>query len=208
MCLEARTFNPQTNLKIMALVHKVPVGLTVLRAMLGPTVLAFAAFAPIQEVFVACLFIAFFSDVFDGMIARRLNIATEGIRRLDSIADSIFYACAAIAAFMLYPQAIKDRATSLGVLAFLEVVRYAIDYAKYRKETSYHMWSSKVWGIFLFLGFLSLLGYGQSGFLVSLAIYAGIVADVEGLLISLLLTEWRHDVPTVIHALKIRQNAT
>lgn len=184
--------------------NKVPLWLTLLRAALGPVVLAFAVFNPVHAVFVACLVIAFLSDVFDGIIARRLNVATESIRRLDSIADSIFYVCAAVAAYLLYPQAIEDRLMPLSMLVLLELTRYVFDYVKYHRETSYHMWSSKVWGIFLFLGFLSLLGYGNSGLLVSLAIYAGILADLEGLLISMLLREWRHDVPSVFHALRFR----
>lgn len=188
----------------MAHLHKVPIGLTLLRAALGLVLLSFAVLSPVKDVFMACLIVAFLSDIFDGIIARKLNVATEGIRRLDSIADSIFYLCACIAAYLLYPQAIHERTIPLAILIFLEILRYVVDYNKYRRETSYHMWSSKVWGIFLFVGFLSLLGYGRSGILVSLAIYAGIVADIEGLLISLVLKEWRHDVPTFIHALKIR----
>ena len=189
----------------MALVHKIPLGLTLIRAALGPVVLALALLSPLKAAFAACLIVAFLSDVFDGVIARRLNIATEGIRRLDSIADSIVYVCASIAAYLLYPDAIRERMVPLGVLLLLELTRYLFDYLKYRRETSYHMWSSKLWGIFLFAGFMSLLGFGQAGTLVSLAIYVGIVADFEGLMISLTLKHWQHDVPTVFHALAIRR---
>ena len=189
----------------MVLFHKIPIALTLIRAVLGPVVLAFAFYAPIKTVFAICLIVAFLSDIFDGIIARRLKIATERIRRLDSIADSIFYICAGIAVLKLYPSVIKDQAIALGILFFLELFRYVFDYMKYRRETSYHMWSSKLWGIFLFLGFLSLLGFGQSGILVTLAIYVGMVADIEGLFISIILKNWQHDVPTFVHALKIQR---
>ena len=189
----------------MVLFHKIPIALTLIRVALGPVVLAFAFYAPIKTVFAICLIMAFLSDIFDGIIARRLKIATERIRRLDSIADSIFYICACIAVFKLYPSVIKDQAIALGILFFLELFRYVFDYMKYRRETSYHMWSSKLWGIFLFLGFLSLLGFGQSGILVTLAIYVGMVADIEGLFISIILKNWQHDVPTFVHALKIQR---
>ena len=189
----------------MVLFHKIPIALTLIRVALGPVVLAFAFYAPIKTVFAICLIMAFLSDIFDGIIARRLKIATERIRRLDSIADSIFYICACIAVLKLYPSVIKDQAIALGILFFLELFRYVFDYMKYRRETSYHMWSSKLWGIFLFLGFLSLLGFGQSGILVTLAIYVGMVADIEGLFISIILKNWQHDVPTFVHALKIQR---
>ncbi len=66
------------------------------------------------------------------------------------------------------------------------------------------MWSSKLWGLALFGGFVALLVFGDDGFFVAAAIWVGIVADVEGLGISWTLAEWRHDVPTIWHARKLR----
>lgn len=188
----------------MTLFIKIPLALTALRAFLGPLVLLLAILWPNHIAFGVCLTIAFLSDIFDGIIARKLNIATEGLRRFDSIADSIFYICAAGAAWLLHPQAIKDRMLAILILFALEMIRYALDYYKYRRETSYHMWSSKLWGIFLFLGFMSLLAFNTEGILVTLSIYMGIVADIEGLAISLILRNWVHDVPTIFHAFRLR----
>jgi phosphatidylglycerophosphate synthase len=128
----------------VTLLTKITLALTALRALLGPLVLLLAILWPNQIAFGICLTIAFLSDIFDGIIARRLNIATEGLRRLDSIADSIFYVAAAGAAWLLHPQAILDRIQPILVLIALEIVRYVFDYYKYRRETSYHMWSSKL----------------------------------------------------------------
>jgi phosphatidylglycerophosphate synthase len=188
----------------VTLLTKITLALTALRALLGPLVLLLAILWPNQIAFGICLTIAFLSDIFDGIIARRLNIATEGLRRLDSIADSIFYVAAAGAAWLLHPQAILDRIQPILVLIALEIVRYVFDYYKYRRETSYHMWSSKLWGIFLFIGFMSLLAFNDQGIFVTLFIYIGILADIEGLAISLTLKKWTHDVPTIFHALRLR----
>jgi CDP-diacylglycerol--glycerol-3-phosphate 3-phosphatidyltransferase len=182
-----------------------PLLLTMLRALLGPVVLLAAFLYPSRLLFGASLVIAFVSDILDGMIARRLKVATAGLRRLDSIADSIFYISAAVAAWALHPAVISEHAVALQVLIFLELARYAFDYAKFRREASYHMWSSKAWGVLLFVGFYSLLVLGQEGLLIALAIYAGIVADVEGLAISVVLPAWQADVPTLIHALRYRE---
>jgi CDP-diacylglycerol--glycerol-3-phosphate 3-phosphatidyltransferase len=56
------------------------------------------------------------------------------------------------------------------------------------------MWSSKLWGICLFAGFIALFGFGDYGIAVALAIYVGIIADIEGLIISMILREWKADV--------------
>jgi len=144
------------------------------------------------------------SDVFDGIIARSLNIATPSLRRLDSVADSVFYGAAAVAAWLLYPTVISDHFAALLTLGTLEVARYAFDFAKFGREASYHMWSSKAWGVALFTAFFALLAMGFTGQAVAVPIYVGIVADVEGLAISLVLPEWRSDVPSIFHALSVR----
>jgi CDP-diacylglycerol--glycerol-3-phosphate 3-phosphatidyltransferase len=159
---------------------------------------------PDPAVFAVCLILAFLSDYFDGVIARRLGIATANLRRLDSICDSIFYAAALFAAWHLHSALLLPYLPTLGALFALELARYAFDYRKFGKEASYHMWSSKVWGIALFAGFFTLLVYEEAGWPVSLAIYIGLVADCEGLAISVVLRKWQADVPTIFHALRLR----
>lgn len=185
--------------------HYIPIILTLSRIALAPVMVWLALYHPVPHLFAICLIAAFLSDLFDGIIARRLRIATPTLRRLDSIADSIFYIATMYAAWHLYADLIKPYLPALLLLALIEIARYLFDSLKYRRETSYHMWSSKLWGIFLFVGFFYLLVYGYTGLSTSLAIYMGVIADLEGLLISLLLPHWRNDVPTVFHALKLRR---
>jgi phosphatidylglycerophosphate synthase len=184
-----------------------PLSLTALRAFLSPLVVLLALYNPDQTAFAICLIVAFLSDVFDGIIARRLGIATPQLRRLDSIADSLFYVAAIFAAWHLHPSILRENAGSLAVLGALEITRYLFDFLKFRREASYHMWSSKLWGIFLFLGFLTILAFGETGLFVQLAIYTGIVADIEGLAISIVLREWESDVPTLMHAFARRRSS-
>jgi len=189
------------------LLHRVPLLLVLLRAALAPVMVVLALFHPSGLAFGACLVVAFLSDVYDGVIARRLGIATAGLRRLDSAADSLFYVGATFAVWHLRPEAILDRAAPLLVLGALELFRYAFDLAKFRREASYHMWSSKLWGLCLFAGFLSLLAFGIDGAAASLMVYVGIVADIEGIAISLALPRWQADVPTIAHALRLRRTS-
>ena len=184
--------------------NSLPLLLTVLRAALAPVVVLLALFLPLQPAFAACLVVAFLSDIFDGVIARRLGVATPRLRRGDSLADSLFYAAACFAVWHLQRAALAARWLPLAVLAGLEAGRYALDFFKFRRETAYHMWSSKLWGIALFAAFLSLLAFGTDGWLVDAAIWLGIVADLEGLAISLTLGRWRADVPSLCHALRLR----
>jgi phosphatidylglycerophosphate synthase len=72
-----------------SLLKLVPVLLTGLRALLAPAVVWLSMYAPRKEAFAICLVAAFLSDVFDGIIARRLGVATPALRRLDSAADTL-----------------------------------------------------------------------------------------------------------------------
>ncbi|MGA2551376.1 MAG: CDP-alcohol phosphatidyltransferase family protein [Burkholderiaceae bacterium] len=187
-----------------SVLRRSPLGLTALRALLAPVVVLLAVGAPSPPGFGICLLLAFLSDVFDGVIARRFNVATPSLRRLDSAADSVFYLAIGFATWRLYPQIVRDHSLSLVFLILLEFARYALDYAKFRRESSYHMWSSKLWGLLLFLGFFRLLALGRPGAWLSLAIYVGIIADLEGVGISILLKHWQVDVPTLFHAARMR----
>jgi CDP-diacylglycerol--glycerol-3-phosphate 3-phosphatidyltransferase len=185
--------------------RQIPLALTGLRAALGPVIVLLALHAPVRWALGLCLVLAIASDLFDGVIARQLGIATPTLRRLDSVSDTIFYVGAAFAAWHLHPAAITGRLVPLGVLAVLEIGRYLLDWARFRQEASYHMWSSKAWGVVLFLGLFSLLALGTDNGFVSAAIYLGILADVEGVAISLVLKHPRTDVPTLWHAVQLRK---
>jgi CDP-diacylglycerol--glycerol-3-phosphate 3-phosphatidyltransferase len=183
----------------------IPLLLTALRAILAPVLLLLAWCYPRPAAFGICLILAFLSDVFDGILARRFNVATPGLRRLDSIADSVFYVAALLAAWHLHPSALREYLPALVVLATIEVARYAFDLWKFRREAAYHLWSSKLWGICLFVGFFSLLVLGRGGLFVGVPIYLGILVDLEGLLVSFVLREWASDVPSIVHAWRLCQ---
>lgn len=188
----------------MSVASKIPLLLTALRVLLAPVMVTFAILNPVPRAFGTCLTLGFLSDVFDGVIARRLGVATPGLRRFDSMADTFFYVAATFAVWHLHPQVIKEHSIALLLLGALELGRYAFDFAKFGREASYHMWSSKAWGIVLFIALVALLAFGYTGGLVAMPIYVGIVADVEGLAISFVLVEWKSDVPSIAHAVRSR----
>lgn len=185
--------------------RRLPWALVGLRLALAPIVLLAGVLAARPAVFAACLAGALLSDVLDGVLARRLGVATEGLRRLDSAVDTVFYACALSAALLLVPQLLRPHLFALWALIALEIARYLLDWWKFGKEASYHMWSSKAWGLLLFAGMWSLLVQRSGGRPVSLAIAWGLLADLEGVAISIVLRRWHADVPTLLHALRLRR---
>jgi CDP-diacylglycerol--glycerol-3-phosphate 3-phosphatidyltransferase len=179
-------------------------GLTVLRLLLAPVLVWLVYAGAPGPVFAGVVLVAFVSDYFDGVIARRLGVASAELRHFDSRADLVFYATAAWAVWRLHPDVVRSVAVPGLIVIGLDVVRHVFDFAKFGRDVAYHAWSSKVWGLSLALALVLLMGFGVSEPFVGIAVILGLIAQIEGLLISVALPVWTHDVPTLIHALRIR----
>jgi phosphatidylglycerophosphate synthase len=190
------------------MVRSIPMGLTVLRLLLAPVLVWLVYVNAPGIAFAAVIFVAFVSDYFDGVVARRIGVASAELRHFDSRADMVFYATAAWAVWRLHSDLVRSIAIPGLAVIGLDVVRHLFDFAKFGSDAAYHAWSSKVWGFSLALALVLLMGFGVSRPFVWITVILGLIAQVEGLLISVVLPVWTHDVPTVAHALRIRQNQT
>jgi len=179
-------------------------GLTVLRLLLAPVLVWLVNAGAPGVVFASVVLVAFVSDYFDGVIARKLGVASAELRHFDSRADLVFYATAGWAVWRLHPDVVRSVAIPALVVVGLDVVRHVFDFAKFGRDAAYHAWSSKVWGLSLALALVLLMGFGVSQPFVGITVIVGLIAQIEGLLISVALPVWTHDVPTLIHALRIR----
>ena len=185
---------------------RVPALLVALRAVLGPAIVAACLGGGSRYWLVGMLVAAFLSDVFDGVLARRLGVASERLRLADSVVDILFYVCVAAACLVTYPEVWRRHHVGILLVAGLEAGRWGLDLVKYGKVASYHMWSAKLWGILLFLGFGEVFLRGGPGVLFTALIAVGIYNEVEGLLASLVLPAWHHDVPSLWHAWALRRS--
>jgi phosphatidylglycerophosphate synthase len=185
---------------------RISLGITLLRLALAPTLILLAR-ARAPGWLLACVLVAgFVSDVVDGIVARRASAVTPFLRRLDSSVDTVFYLAVAYAAWVLHPEPLRRLAVPIGAVIGGEALNYVVALARFRREASYHARSAKLWGLLLFLALLLLLGTG-SAVLLPVALTAGIVAEVETLAITMTLPSWRHDVPSVWHAWRIRRDS-
>jgi phosphatidylglycerophosphate synthase len=183
--------------------YRLSLALTLLRLALAPTLVVLARTGAPGVVLAIALVAGFVSDVLDGVVARRAGVVTPFLRRLDSSVDTVFYLGVAYAAWHRHPDALRALALPILVVIGAEMLNYALAYAKFRREASYHARSAKLWGLLLFLALLLLLATGSSA-LLPLALAAGLLAEAETLAITLVLRGWRHDVPSVWNALRVR----
>lgn len=181
---------------------RLPWALIATRAALAPVVILLALNGQGPWIAVAIV-AATLTDIFDGVVARRLGVATEALRRADSLIDTVFYLGVLAAVLLLFSEVVRIHAVGLAALIGLEVARAGYDLWRYRRLAAYHMWSAKAWGVALALGLVALFGWGQTGWPVAVAVWLGVATNAEGLAASVVLDRWHHDVPSLAHALRI-----
>lgn len=183
-------------------VRMAPSALVALRVALGPALYLLTAHGATASALLAVLAAGLLSDILDGVIARRLSVATERLRVADSYADGWYYGWVAAAAWKSAPDAIWAMRRPIAFLAAVMLCNYAFDFARYGRLSSFHAWSAKIWGLTLFVAAAGLLAYhGGTPFLWP-PVVAGLYTNVEGFAMKLLLPQWEHDVPSVFHILR------
>ncbi len=151
------------------------------------------------------MYLGLISDILDGIIARKINVSTEKLRRFDSQTDMIFWVSIGICIWLLNPDLISRNKGSISIIFVLEGMCYLISFMKFGKETCTHAFLSKIWGITLLIGFTSLIGFNYAGIPFLIAIIFGLISHTDRILITLLLPRWTHDVPSFYHAYLIRK---
>ncbi|MCU4173819.1 CDP-alcohol phosphatidyltransferase family protein [Carboxylicivirga sp. N1Y90] len=184
-----------------------PQALILFRLLLAPIILALAYYigADSKPIILVLMYLGLISDILDGIVARKQNISSAKLRRMDSQVDMVFWLSIGIATWLLYPQLISDNIIPIGVILGMEISCYIISLVKFKKETCTHAFLSKLWGITLLIAFTSLIGFNHAGLPFQLAILLGLISHIDRILITLILPKWTHDIPSAYHAYLIRK---
>ena len=188
------------------MMRRLPAYLVALRAVLGPLVLVAAWRGMPRGVIIAAMAAAFVSDIFDGVVARRIGVVTEKLRVADSRVDLIYYICIAAAIWRTHPEIVEAYRVPLAAIILFQVLSWGVDLVKFGRIASFHAYMAKAWGLSLFVASVSILGFGQTGPFLWIAIVIGFIGNIEGIAMVCILPEWQHDVLSLRHALRIRQS--
>ncbi|MBD2578304.1 CDP-alcohol phosphatidyltransferase family protein [Oscillatoria sp. FACHB-1406] len=191
--------------ELTKLLPYLPTSLVLLRFCLAPVLLADAFDGNTSQLFIVAFVAAFLSDIFDGVIARRLDVSTAKLRQADSWADVALYACVSASALLVRPDAIAVFRIPLLTVVFVQLWWWVANLLKYGKPASYHTYSAKLWGLSLFIAAIALFGFHYSGVTLWLAIIIGILHTLEEIAMTSILPVWTHDVLSFKHALQLRQ---
>ncbi|ENX41609.1 CDP-alcohol phosphatidyltransferase family protein [Acinetobacter sp. NIPH 2100] len=191
----------------MSLKYQIPTLLVYSRLLLGFLIVAVTLlqpqFFPIYTV--VFLTLGLLSDIFDGIIARHLGVATERLRRLDSNVDQVFFIFAIASIYLQQPDFFNQHLWAIVILILSEVAIYTVSFIKFRKEVATHSLGAKIWTLFLFALLVQVTITGHSQILFIIVFWLGILTRAEIIAIILVLKQWQNDVPTLKQALRIRK---
>ncbi|MCH7335154.1 CDP-alcohol phosphatidyltransferase family protein [Acinetobacter sp. NIPH 2699] len=194
----------------MPITHKIPEFLIYTRLIFGFLILAITllqpTFYPLYTVILLTL--GLLSDIFDGMIARRLGISNQRLRRLDSNIDQIFFICVITAVYLQQPEFFKQQLTPIIILIIFETMTYVVSYIKFKKEIATHSIGAKIWTLFLFALLVQVTLTGHAQLLLSIVFWLGVITRAEIIAIILVLKHWQNDVPNLKQAWRIRKGLT
>lgn len=184
----------------------IPWALVVFRLLVGPAIVALCMVAPAAAPIAATVLVALgvLSDIFDGLIARRMGSVTPRLRLWDSRTDVVFWLSIAIAVHLLHPAIWHTTRMMLAVLGTMELTTHLISYVRFRREASTHHLLSKIFCLFLWALASQLFLTGTTGWLFWLTLGVGVVSQAEAMAIMLIVPEWQVDVKNLAAALGLR----
>ena len=184
---------------------RIPEMLIFFRIALGPCMICMVLSSLRGVLPAVCIGLAMISDVLDGMLAERWRVNTEDHYRWDSRADLFFYGCVLVAAVLRHPAAFERRWVVLTVLLLAELAHHCAAAAKYGRTASYHSLLSKIWGFLMAAAMSGLISFGLDNWLLDVTFVWGVLCNLQGLSMTLMLPKWHENVQTLFHAARLRQ---
>ncbi|MFL5745350.1 MAG: CDP-alcohol phosphatidyltransferase family protein [Niastella sp.] len=179
----------------------IPFSLVIFRLLLAPVMIIWTLQTHQSGWFlVTCLWAGMISDIFDGIIARNLGVASNSLRKWDANVDIVFWLAAGVSIWLLNGRLIQDHLYFIIVLFILEPVSDLINFFKFRKSGCAHNWLSKLWGLMLLVTFTLLLAGFEPVVLFRICLINGLISQIDRIIISSLLPKPECDIPSAYHA--------
>jgi CDP-diacylglycerol--glycerol-3-phosphate 3-phosphatidyltransferase len=189
----------------MKVVRLVPWVLVAARGAAALALAAGLAAGRLTDAVVLALFVlAFATDYFDGVVARACGVATRALRQADSVVDTAFYLVLAAVTHRLHPDVLGRHRVALGVCLGTLALWTVLDLVRWRAAAGFHSWSAKAFAVALGVWAVALYGVGVDGPWLVAACAVGTFSHLEGIAISCTLRRHATDVPTLAHALRLR----
>jgi cardiolipin synthase (CMP-forming) len=158
------------------------------------------------EPFKWLLLAALLSDILDGAIARLFHMESKLGSVLDAMADTLLYLVVIPAIVLLQPEFLRQQAILLILFFAVYLAEKVKTFLKFRKFfNSFHNYSAKAMGYVQGAFILSLFFFGFVDVLFYVAVAVGILASVEDMIVSSLVSTYETDTKGLYWVLKKRR---
>lgn len=190
----------------MQIIRKIPLLLIIGRLVVSFLFIFWAVFDTEIQIwlFLLLIYLGLVSDIFDGIIARKLNVSSVFLRKADTVVDAVFYAGIISCVFQINSEAFTSNRYLIFVILSLELIMYSVSMLRFRKLPSPHAIASKFWALYLIVEF-TLISLGLSGVHFTISLVIGSFVHLERALIYIVIKKWENDIPSIYHAVQIRK---
>lgn len=177
----------------------IPLVLTGVRLLLGPIAIALAISEQPRLLLALLLLLGLLTDIFDGVLARRLGVSRVWLRRFDSLTDILFYSCIFVSAWITAHAIITKSVPPLLVVAASEIVCIVASLIRFRAMPATHSYAAKIYGLAIFAAFFAAIAFGVGPWSFWLLAAIALVTNIEILLIIALSRAAPVDIPSIFH---------
>lgn len=177
-------------------------GITWVRVVAFPFLLALI-WCENLDVFKWLLGICFFTDAIDGILARKLKVASVFGTKLDSIGDDLTILAGVLGVWFFKKDFLHEQRWIIGMMLGLFVIQTILAFIRYGRITSFHTILAKLAAI-LQGSFLILLFFTAEPFypLFYAAAFITTLELIEEIILVMILKEWHTNVKGVFWVVK------
>lgn len=195
---------------IALILGNLPPALIVMRLLLGITIIIFTKNKSFKKYFLPVFILGFSLDFLDGFLGRHFT-STHFIKLplngtiLDGYADISLYASSLYFLWVNYREILRKYRYYILILICLQLFSWGYCFIKFGKLTSYHPYSAKVWGFFMFFVIIQLILYKRSN-LFLLMFICGLFNNLEEISITYIMPYYKVGVSSIGNAIKLRDS--
>jgi phosphatidylglycerophosphate synthase len=183
---------------------RIPAALTTFRLLLGPFALVCAFLSAPRAVYLAILLLGTLSDIYDGILARRFQVATPLLRRYDSVTDVVYYLFLLAVLWILCRQVLRQLWWAILILLASEIAAIAVCWIRFGMYPATHTYLAKFYGLCLLCGLAALLVFDATGRVIIALMVVALVTNAEIIAIHLAAHAPPVDVPSIFAQRELR----
>ena len=209
MHAHSQSVSTQTDSNKLFLIRSIPFLLVFIRLIITIVLLVDAIDGVTSNWFVSMLCSAAVLDGIDGALARYLGVATKRLREADSTLDFVMAVVFVICCWLTRRNLVLPLLPWLVIALILNLISFLPAIIKFGSLPPYHTYSGRIAGVFLLLAAVELFSERRIGLLMSVALLAGFLNQIDRIIITLILPSPPNcDVRGFWHALQIRDRSS